>query len=433
MLGSQGCLRVVPGCDIEAGVTTSRQAMVASGQVREHPPVTQDTTATRFSWPFYRSRSERMLSGVAGGLAESAGLSPIYVRAAFVSLSLAGGVGIVLYAILALVVPDTPGDETDDISSPASRMKIAGMVLMFVALMLILQAIGLWLGAVVWPTTLVVFGLAIAIETSGINYERSLEGVTAGRRSSWLVIGGLAMMVAGLVVVLRSLDRLQSVGVLAIALIVAVGGFMIVAGPWLWSLIEDLRTERRARIRSEEKAEVAAHLHDSVLQTLALIQRTDDPKKMVTLARSQERDLRSWLFDESISDTESIQGALTNAATRVEAAHDVPVSVVVVGEADLPKDRHEALIAATTEAMMNAAKHSGAPKVSVYAEATGASIDVYVTDQGDGFDRDSVGDDRRGIRESIEARMQRHGGTTAIESIAGEGTEVRLIMNGAVT
>jgi signal transduction histidine kinase len=374
-----------------------------------------------------------MLSGVAGGLAESAGLSPIYVRAAFVSLSLAGGVGIVLYAILALVVPDTPGDETDDISSPASRMKIAGMVLMFVALMLILQAIGLWLGAVVWPTTLVVFGLAIAIETSGINYERSLEGVTAGRRSSWLVIGGLGMMVAGLVVVLRSLDRLQSVGVLAIALIVAVGGFMIVAGPWLWSLIEDLRTERRARIRSEEKAEVAAHLHDSVLQTLALIQRTDDPKKMVTLARSQERDLRSWLFDESISDTESIQGALTNAATRVEAAHDVPVSVVVVGEADLPKDRHEALIAATTEAMMNAAKHSGAPKVSVYAEATGASIDVYVTDQGDGFDRDSVGDDRRGIRESIEARMQRHGGTTAIESIAGEGTEVRLIMNGAVT
>jgi signal transduction histidine kinase len=374
-----------------------------------------------------------MLSGVAGGLAESAGLSPIYVRAAFVSLSLAGGVGIVLYAILALVVPDTPGDETDDISSPASRMKIAGMVLMFVALMLILQAIGLWLGAVVWPTTLVVFGLAIAIETSGINYERSLEGVTAGRRSSWLVIGGLGMMVAGLVVVLRSLDRLQSVGVLAIALIVAVGGFMIVAGPWLWSLIEDLRTERRARIRSEEKAEVAAHLHDSVLQTLALIQRTDDPKKMVTLARSQERDLRSWLFDESISDTESIQGALTNAATRVEAAHDVPVSVVVVGEADLPKDRHEALIAATTEAMMNAAKHSGAPMVSVYAEATGASIDVYVTDQGDGFDRDSVGDDRRGIRESIEARMQRHGGTTAIESIAGEGTEVRLIMNGAVT
>jgi signal transduction histidine kinase/phage shock protein PspC (stress-responsive transcriptional regulator) len=372
-----------------------------------------------------------MLAGVAGGIAESAGLSPIYARAAFVSLSLAGGVGIILYVILALVVPDTPDHESDDVSPPATRIHVAGMALMFVALMLILQAIGLWLGAVVWPTTLVVFGLAIAIETSGINYERSLEGVTAGRRSWWLVIGGLGMMVAGLVVVLRSLDRLQSFGVLAIALIVAIGGFIIVAGPWLWSLIEDLRTERRARIRSEEKAEVAAHLHDSVLQTLALIQRTDDPKKMVTLARSQERDLRSWLFDERSTDTDSIQGALTNAATRVETAHDVPISVVVVGEASLPSDKHEALISAATEAMMNAAKHSGAAKVSVYSEMADGTIDVYVTDQGDGFDRDSVGEDRRGIRESIEARMQRHGGTATIESIAGEGTEIHLTMNGA--
>jgi len=374
-----------------------------------------------------------MLAGVAGGLAHSAGLSPIYVRAAFVSLSLAGGVGIILYVILALVVPDTPTGESDDISPPATRMQVAGMALMFVALMLILQAIGLWLGAVVWPTTLVVFGLAIAIETSGINYERSLEGVTADRRSWWLVIGGLGMMVAGLVVVLRSLDRLQSVGVLAIALIVAIGGFMIVAGPWLWSLIEDLRTERRARIRSEEKAEVAAHLHDSVLQTLALIQRTDDPKKMVTLARSQERDLRSWLFDENSANTDSIAGALTNAATNVEAAHDVPISVVVVGEANLPPDKQDPLISAATEAMMNAAEHSGAEKVSVYAEMANGAIDVYVTDQGGGFDRDSVGEDRRGIRESIEARMQRHGGSATIESIAGEGTEVHLTMNGATS
>jgi signal transduction histidine kinase len=371
-----------------------------------------------------------MLAGVAGGIAESAGVSPIYVRAAFVCLSLAGGIGIVAYIVLALVVPDDPSRNEDHTEGVASKPQLVGMALMFGSVMLLLQATGLWLGSVVWPTTLVVFGLAIAIDTSGINYERSLQGVTAGRRSWWLVIGGLAMMVAGLVVVLRSLDRLQSVGVLAIALIVAVGGFVIVAGPWLWSLIEDLRTERRARIRSEEKAEVAAHLHDSVLQTLALIQRTDDPKKMVTLARSQERDLRSWLFDDGRTGTDSIQGALTNAATKVEAAHDVPVSVVVVGEANLSPKNHEALVGAATEAMMNAAKHSGAPKVSVYAEMADGSINVYVSDQGDGFDRDSVDGDRRGIRESIEARMQRHGGTATIESIAGEGTEVHLTMNG---
>jgi signal transduction histidine kinase/phage shock protein PspC (stress-responsive transcriptional regulator) len=372
-----------------------------------------------------------MLAGVAGGVSETVGVNPIYVRAAFVCLSLAGGAGFILYVVLALVVPDDPMNNGDEVAPRASRPRRVGMALMFVAVMLFLQAVGLWFGPVVWPTTLVVFGLAIAIDTSGINYERSLEGVTAGRRSWWLVIGGLAMMVAGLAVVLRSLDRLQSFGVLAIALIVAVGGFAIVAGPWLWSLIEDLRTERRARIRSEEKAEVAAHLHDSVLQTLALIQRTDDPKKMVTLARSQERDLRSWLFDENSTDTDTIQGALTSAATRVEAAHDVPISVVVVGEANLPSDKHEALIAAATEAMMNAAKHSGATKISVYAEMADGAIDVYVSDQGEGFERDSVGDDRRGIRESIEARMQRHGGTAIIESSAGEGTEVHLTMNGA--
>jgi signal transduction histidine kinase/phage shock protein PspC (stress-responsive transcriptional regulator) len=374
-----------------------------------------------------------MLAGVAGGISEAVSVSPIYVRAAFVCLSLAGGVGLILYVLLALIVPDAPTNGEREDAPPASRPQVTGMVMMFVAVMLLLQVTGLWLGVVVWPTTLVVFGLAIAIETSGINYERSLEGVTSGRRSWWLVIAGLAMMVAGLVVVLRSLDRLQSVGLLAIALVVAFGGFVIVAGPWLWSLIEDLRTERRARIRSEEKAEVAAHLHDSVLQTLALIQRTDDPKKMVTLARSQERDLRTWLFDDTNSDADSIEGALTSAATRVEAAHDVPVSVVVVGEATLPPERQEAMIAATTEAMMNAAEHSGASKISVYAEMADGSVDVYVSDQGHGFDRDTVNDDRRGIRESIEARMQRHGGTATIESIAGEGTEVHLTMNGAAT
>ena len=387
----------------------------------------------RFSWPFYRSRSERMLAGVAGGISEAVGVSPIYVRAAFVCLSLAGAVGLILYVLLALVVPDDQTNADREETPPAGRPQVIGMAMMFVAVMLLLQAVGLWFGVVVWPTTLVVFGLAIAIETSGINYERSLEGVTSERRSWWLVIAGLAMMVAGLVVVLGSRDRLQSVGVLAIALVVAFGGFAIVAGPWLWSLIEDLRTERRTRIRSEEKAEVAAHLHDSVLQTLALIQRTDDPKKMVTLARSQERDLRSWLFDDTNTDADSIEGALTSAATRVEAAHDVPVSVVVVGEVGLPPERQDALIAATTEAMMNAAEHSGASKISVYAEMAGGSVDVYVSDQGNGFDRDSVGDDRRGIRESIEARMKRHDGIAMIESIPGEGTEVHLTMNGAAT
>jgi len=383
----------------------------------------------RFTWPFYRSASERMFSGVAGGIAAALGVSPIYVRAAFVSSSLAGGFGLVVYLIFSLLVPVEP--ETGDVIEVphANRRQLVGLAFMFTATMLVLETMGVWFGPIVWPTTLVVFGLAIAIETSGVNYERSLAGVTTGRRSWWLVIFGLGMMVAGLAVVLRSLDALQSFGVLAIALLVALGGFVIVAGPWLWSLIEDLRTERRARIRSEEKAEVAAHLHDSVLQTLALIQRTDDPKKMVTLARSQERELRSWLFEERGSNEQSLQGTLANAATRVEEAHDVPVSVVVVGESDLSADKRDALVAATTEAMLNAAKHSGAPRVSVYAEATDDEVEVFITDQGSGFDRDAVDSDRKGIAKSIEARMRRHGGTASIESHPGEGTEVHLTMN----
>ena len=360
------------------------------------------------------------------------GISPIYVRAAFITSSLAGGVGVAFYVLAALIVPVDPVSEDPAIDTRhASRRQVLGLGFMFTAGMLLLETAGIWFGPVVWPATLVIFGLAIAIETSGVNYERSLAGLTAGRRSWWLVVAGLAMMVAGLVVVLSSLDALQSVGVLAIALLVAIGGFFIVAGPWLWSLIEDLRTERRARIRSEEKAEMASHLHDSVLQTLALIQRSEDPKKMVTLARSQERELRSWLFDDSTTNAPTLQGALDAAAMRVEEAHDVPVSVVVVGEGHLTSDKHEALIAATTEAMMNAAQHAGAGRVSVYAEADEDATEIFVTDQGKGFDVGNIDPDRKGISDSVVARMARHGGTATIESEIGEGTEVHLIMKRA--
>lgn len=238
------------------------------------------------------------------------------------------------------------------------------------------------------------------------------------------------MMVAGFAVVFSSLDALKGVGVLVLALLAAIAGLSIVAGPWVWSLIEDLRTERRARIRSEEKAEMAAHLHDSVLQTFALIQRTDDPKKMVTLARSQERELRSWLFDEEATDTQTLRGALADAANSVEEAHNVPVSIVVVGDSSLPSDRQAALVGAATEAMMNSAKHSGAKKVSVFAEANDGTIDVFVTDQGKGFDVERVNEDRRGVAESIKGRMGRHGGNATIESEVGVGTEVHLTMFG---
>ena len=385
-----------------------------------------------FSWPFHRSTADAMLAGVAAGIARSVGIDAIYIRAAFLSLGLAGGVGVLLYLLAALIVPKEEATPTTS-AQPATRSQTAGLFAMFLAVMVLLQAAGIWLGPIVWPATLVIFGLAIAINTSGINYEQSLSGLTGTeetRRSWWLVIIGLVMMVAGLVVVIGSLEQLQTMGVLALAVLVAVGGFAIVAGPWIWSLIEDLRTERRARIRSEEKAEMAAHLHDSVLQTLALIQRTDDPKKMVTLARSQERELRSWLYDERAADTQSLRGGLADAANRVEEAHDVPVSVVVVGECSLDGSQLRAMIGAATEAMMNAAKHSGADRISVFAECADDRVEVFVGDQGSGFDPNEVGEDRRGLADSIKGRMQRHGGSASIDTEVGIGTEVHLTMTG---
>jgi signal transduction histidine kinase/phage shock protein PspC (stress-responsive transcriptional regulator) len=372
-----------------------------------------------------------MLTGVAGGIGEKLGIHPIYIRAAFLSAMLAGGVGLVVYVLASLIVPEER--EPAPPQSTTMRQKI-GVGAMFLAGMLFLQAIGLWFGAAAWPIVLVIFGLAIAIDTTGFNYEQSLEGVVgSARRPWWLVLGGLAMMVAGLAFVLTSLDGLQSAGALVIATILTLVGFVIVGGPWLWSLVEDLGTERRARIRSDERAEIAAHLHDSVLQSLALIQRTDDPKKMVTLARAQERDLRSWLYDPEAADEETLRGALGAAATRVEEAHNVPVSVVVVGEDELPPVIQKALVGAATEAMMNAAHHSGSNKVSVFAEVTEEGVDLFVTDQGRGFDPAAVEDDRKGIAESIQGRMSRNGGTVDIESSAGMGTEVHLTMPGGST
>ena len=171
---------------------------------------------------------------------------------------------------------------------------------------------------------------------------------------------------------------------------------------------------------------MAAHLHDSVLQTLAMIQRSDDPQRMTTLARAQERDLRAWLFDSTDADrTGTVGEGITAAASKVEAAFDIPVEVVVVGDRPID-DAANTLVAAAAEAMANAAEHSGARTISVYVECTEDAVDAWVTDQGSGFDPDAVPDHRKGISESILARMSRTGGEASVDSTPGEGTEVHL-------
>jgi len=190
-----------------------------------------------------------------------------------------------------------------------------------------------------------------------------------------------------------------------------------------------LAAEHTERARAEERAEMAAHLHDSVLQTLALIQRrSGEPAEVTTLARSQERELRQWLYESGDSTGQAgFRETIEEVAAEVEALAGVPVDVVVVGTTRCD-DEVAALMRAVREAALNAAKHSGADRVAVYGEVEGDRISVFVRDRGCGFDPEAVPADRKGIRESILARVARHGGTATIVSSPGSGTEVRLEM-----
>lgn len=349
------------------------------------------------------------------------------------TLGFAGGVGVLLYLAGWLGAPEDSESGGDPRPAPTAGIRArVGLAAMFIAALLILEGVGLWFGSVVWPAAFVAFGFALVWDRTGIDFASHMTRITRPQdgegtsRTPVQLISGVVLLVGGALVMLSSIQSLASLGSVVIAVILTTAGFMLVFGPWVWRLVDDLASERRARIRSEERAEMAAHLHDSVLQTLAIIQRTDDPKRTVTLARAQERELRSWLFGSDDSgDVDTFRVAIEGAASRVETAHDVPVEVVVVG--DRPNDDWtRGVIAVLSEAMTNAARHSGADRVSVYVEADGQRIDAWVSDQGRGFDPDAVDADRHGIADSIRGRVARLGGTVEITSEVGTGTEVHV-------
>jgi signal transduction histidine kinase len=211
------------------------------------------------------------------------------------------------------------------------------------------------------------------------------------------------------------------------ATLIVVAGLAVVTWPVWMRLVRELSDERRARIRSQERAEIAAHLHDSVLHTLTLIQRhVEDPREVAKLARAQERALRSWLYGRA-ENTGMFQAAIESTAADVEETHGAPIDVVVVGDRPLD-ERLAAELAAAREAMVNAAKYGHSSPISVYAEVEQDAVTVFVKDRGPGFDQDAVPADRLGIRHSIVGRMQRHGGRAVVKSTPGVGTEVRLSM-----
>ncbi|HWJ09047.1 MAG TPA: ATP-binding protein, partial [Nocardioides sp.] len=209
----------------------------------------------------------------------------------------------------------------------------------------------------------------------------------------------------------------------ALAVALGIGGIAIVVAPFVYRLVTELSAEREERVRTQERADVAAHLHDSVLQTLALIQK--NPADAARLARAQERDLRAWLYAGESLDEATVASALRAAAAEIEDAYGITVDVVAVGDWDYDDDARPVVMAAR-EATTNAAKHAGVARVDVYAEITPAGIDVFVRDRGAGFDPAATPEDRLGVRRSIIDRMERHGGRAEIRSAPGEGTEVRL-------
>jgi signal transduction histidine kinase/phage shock protein PspC (stress-responsive transcriptional regulator) len=389
------------------------------------------------TWGLYtRSRDDRVLAGVAGGLAERFGVDPVLVRVGLVVLASAAGAGIVLY-LLGWVLSSEPAPDAPPPRRPrpASLVQSIAFACVLAGGLLILRTTGLWLSdALTWPLALAGVGSAVLWATgdaqdrarwSGLA-SRPLGALFGSRGALWRVTTGGVLVVAGFGAFLASGRgvTIAALGPVLAAVAITAVGLGILLGPWGWRLARQLSEERVERARSQERAELAAHLHDSVLQTLALIQRSDDPREIRTLARTQERDLRAWLYGTNgVAGT--LRAAAQHAAADVEARHRVPVEVVVVGDAALD-EQLQALVQAATEAMHNAARHSGADRVSLYVEVEEATVTAFVTDQGRGFDPERLPPGRLGITESIRGRMARHGGEASVLSEPGEGTEVAL-------
>ena len=386
---------------------------------------------------FRRSASDRVLTGVAGGIGERLGIDPVVVRLAFVVLSLAGGVGVLAYVAMALV-SRSPDPQAPSTRTRTSATQAVAVGLVVAGVLLLLRGAGLWFGdRIVWPAGIAVLGSAV-IWTRGDAADRARWGrllsrlpasVTepvSGRGSRVRLLAGAGLIAVGLVTFLTSNRPLELVGNAPVAVAAVILALAVTLGPWVWRLARQVAEERRERIRSEERAEMAAHLHDSVLQTLALIQRTEDADEMVALARGQERELRTWLYGKTpAGPADSLSAALDAVAAEVERTHRRRIEVVLVGDCPLD-DRIRALVHACREAMVNSARHSRARGVSVYVEVEDDVVTAFVRDQGVGFSRASVPPDRRGIVESIEGRMERNGGVAVIASGPGRGTEVRL-------
>ena len=402
------------------------------------PPATEDAPRPAL----VRAVEHRRVAGVAAGVAAHTGIPSSRVRTVFVAGAFLGGFGVALYAALWLLLPDEnqlalPPEQRSDAGAwvVAHRNALAGIAL--VVCFGLLPAMNLLKGSSRFAAPLLVAGAGVVLAWSQLDTTRRRRLVadsTDGRRAALRVAVGAALVVLALMFLFVVGDPTQfwrstvaGLGILA--------GVSVVLAPWVVRLWQDLGEERAALAREQERAELAAHVHDSVLQTLTLIQkRSADAGEVARLARRQERELRQWLYGDHGQSAGTLGAALRAAATEVEDVSGAVVEVVVVGDLDnrvLDKPL-TSLAQAAREALLNAGRHAGGT-VSVYAEAVGAGVEVFVRDRGPGFEVDDVPDDRLGVRESIIGRMRRAGGRASVRRPADGGTEVALELPGGTS
>jgi len=371
-----------------------------------------------------------VLAGVCAGIAEHLSIPVLWVRVVFALGILLNGVTVIAYAILWRFMPLATPTGQYQASSERRRNDLIqtaaiGSVLAGVAIFLVANGT-LDVSGYTVPVALLVGGIAVVWRLVDDATMNSWMTRTSG--PGFLVRLAIGLGLVGLAIVSVVTFERGFRGILEIgaAFLIAFLGGVLLIGPWAMKLRSDLVAERISRARIQERADVADHLHDSVLQTLALLQKNaHDPAYVVTAARRQERELRSWLLGQEADSGSSFGAAIRSAAAEVEDTYHVSVEVVLVGDAAM-NDVLTTIVAAAREALVNAAKHSQALTIDVFAELQPTRIDVFVRDRGQGFDPEKVDASRRGIDESIKARMKRHGGEASIQTAIGEGTEVHL-------
>ena len=399
---------------------------------------TQDVAGTPVPGrSLYRTTGLRVFGGVAAGICDHLGLrsrrARIAVRLGFMALTIGSGLGVVLYGAYWIVLPVEPDTDDPVRQRPLWQQYVIGAIAAAAGVVVVWQTVPL--KGLFVPLVLAGFGAALVWRQSSDNQRErwtrvsadSLRSAAGGRAGVIRLMAGAAMVVLGVVLVLaRGTSFNQILSTLFVAIMVTVG-IALITGPIWVGMVSDLSAERRALIRAQERADLAAHVHDSVLQTLALIQRNaGSSREVARLARGQERELRDLLYARRTS-AGLFAAALHDVVGQVEDDYAITVDAVVVGDAAMDPDL-DAVVQATREALVNAAKHAQVATVSLYAEAEARQIEVYVKDRGAGFDPAGVDPDRQGLRGSITARIERHGGSVRVRSAPGEGTESELRM-----